>query len=317
MDPEVFLEQEDVHLLIQALNTFALEVDSATHRKNILMNAGIDWAFLSKLIFEVNPSLFANQLVAHFRDYRVLAQRPMYHPMVRVLEYLLQSHTLEDYDRKLFTRLIRQSQENFSGLMARRAVGRIESPPGTARGTGVLIDKQLLLTCKHVFERIIDSGPDLGWVRFGYKMGRYGVELGDLFELDMKQVTNDSHQSDNTIDYALVSIMGKPEYAVARLYSGVPSTIQPVRLIHHPRGEPVQISEAGQIVQLEKEYIQHTIKTDYGSSGGPIFDSSWRVIAIHRGNLSFDRSYAPGATEAIPLYSIWNEIKPHLSLTNS
>ena len=310
MDPDTFLSQDDVPLLVQALNTFALEIDAASSRKEILVNAGIHLAFRSKLIFETSSSHFANKLVAYFREYRVSAEQPMYHPMVNLLEYLLRTHELEDQDRSLFNRLVKQGQENFGGLMARCAVGRIEAPLGTAFGTGVLVGRQLLLTCDHVFERILTGGEDRAWVRFGYKIGKYGVEPGQVFELDIKNIVCHNSQS----DYALVKIMGEPvEYHVAPLFTSIPTAMQNVRLIHHPRGEPVQISEVGQIVQMDKEYINHTIKVDYGSSGGPIFDLRWRVVAIQRGTLLLSRPLPPGITEGIPLYSIWDDLKPHLS----
>jgi hypothetical protein len=314
MDPETFLAQDEVHLLVQALNTFALEVDAADDRKDALVNAGIHLAFRSKLIFGTSPHLFANKLAAHFREYRVSEQQPKYHPMVSLLEYLLSVYDLEDQDRNLFIRLVKQGLENFDGLAARSAVGRIESPMGTAMGTGVLVDRHHLLTCKHVFERISDRGLDRAWVRFGYKTGKYGVELGEVYELEIKSINNSVTQSDHSLDYALVRIFGKPEYRTAPLSNSWLNTTQNVLIIHHPRGEPVQISDVGQIVDVDKEYIQHNIKTDYGSSGAPIFDLSWHIVAIHRGNLSLSRSYAPGVTEGIPICSVWNDIKPHLSM---
>ena len=313
MDPDTFLAQDDVHSLIQALNTFALEVDGADDRKDMLINAGIHLAFRSKLIYGSSPHLFANKLVANFREYRVSNHQPTYHPLVSLLNYLLSVHELEDQDRNLYKRLVKQSQDNFDGQAARSAVGRIESPPGSAMGTGVLIDRQLLLTCKHIFERIFALGLSRAWVRFGYKTGKYGIELGEVFELDIKGLDILDTQSDGIYDCTLVRIIGNPEYHAAHLSNNVPDTTQNVRLVHHPRGEPVQISNVGQIAQVDTEYVKHDIPTDYGSSGAPIFDLNWRVIAIHRGNPSLSRASVPGLTEGIPIYSIWNTIKPHLS----
>lgn len=311
MDSDTFLAQEDVHLLVQALNTFALEVDAAADRKHMLVNAGIHPAFHSKLSFGTSPYLFANALAAHFREYRVSDQQPSYHPMVSLLDYLLKVHELEDQDRKLFERLLQQSLENFDRLAARSAVGRIESPPGTARGTGVLVGMQSLLTCKHVFERIFDHGLERAWVRFGYRAGKYGIEPGEVFELDTESI--DSCNTQSNLDYALVNILGKPAYRAACLSNDLPDTTQNVRLVHHPRGEPVQISDIGRVVQVDQEYVQHDIKADYGSSGAPIFDLHWHVVAIHRGKLGMSRSYTPGTTEGIPISAIWNGIKSHLS----
>lgn len=313
MDPDIFLAQDDVHLLVQALNSFALAVDAGDARKNTLVNAGVHLSFRSKLIFETSPHLFANKLVAHFREYRVSEQRPAYHPMVSLLDYLLKVHELEDQDRNLFKRLVKQGLENLEGLTALSAVGRIEAPQGTAMGTGVLVEKQLLLTCKHVIERISDNGLDRAWVRFGYKTGRYGVASGEIFELDLRTATNSIDQSGDTFDYLLVDIIGKPEYRPAPLSSSFLNTKQQIRLIHHPRGEPAQISESGQIVQVDKDFVRHNVSTDYGSSGAPIFDQSWRVVAIHRGTLGLSRPSVPGVTEGVPLYSIWDSIKPRFS----
>jgi len=313
IEPDIFLAQDDVHLLVQALNTLALEVDSPDERKEMLVNAGIDLAFRSKLTFGISPYLFANKLTAQFREYPVSVQQPAYHPMVSLLDYLLKAYQLEDQDRNLFQRLVKQGMENFSGLAALRAVGRIESPLGTAMGTGVLVDKQVLLTCKHVFERIFDQGLRSAWVRFGYKTGKYGLELGEVFELDISSIHYYVTQSNHTLDYALARINGETACHAVSLSSAWLNRMQNVRIVHHPRGEAAQISDIGQIVAVNKEYIQHNIKTDYGSSGAPIFDQNWQVVAIHRGILALSRSYAPGVTEAIPVGSMWNDIKSHFS----
>jgi hypothetical protein len=314
MDPDTFLIQDDVHLLVQVLNKFALEVDAPGDRKDVLVNAGIHLAFRSRLIFGTSPLLFATMLVARFREYRVSDKHPMYHPLVNLLDYLLKVHELEDQERDLFKRLVNQGMENFNGLAARSAVGRIESPIGTAMGTGVLVDRHHILTCKHVLERIFDKGLDRTWVRFGYKTGKYGVELGEVFELDIKSLASHETRSNNAFDYALVRIFGEPRFRPALLSNSLLNTTQNVRLVHHPRGEPLQISDVGQLVQVDKEYIKHNVKTDYGSSGAPIFDLDWHVVAIHRGTLSLSRPSAPGITEGVPLYSIWNDIKPRLSM---
>ncbi len=314
-NPEIFLAQEDVPLLVQALTMFALEVDAADDRKDTLVNAGIHLAFRSNLTFESRPLLFANKLVARFREYHVQGYQPIYHPMVSLLEYLLQTHELEEQDRNLFNRLLKRGMDNFNGLTARSAVGRIESPPGTAIGTGVLVDRQSLLTCYHVFERIFEHGHDQAWVRFGYKTGRYGIETGEVFELETKSIARSASPSDHMLDYALVRIIGKPKSHPASLSSSVLSSAQPIRLIHHPRGDPVQFSDIGQIVQVDQEHIKHNILTEYGSSGAPILDMDWQVVALHRGTLSLSRPSPPGITEGIPIFSIWDDIKHHLQLS--
>jgi hypothetical protein len=309
----IFLMQEDIPSLVQALRNFALEIDTPDARKAILINAGIHPSFRSKLTLEVSPLIFANKLVACFREYRVSQKQSTYHPMVSLLEYLLQISELEDQDRNLFKRLTQRGMDNLKGLTACGAIGRIESPQGTSIGTGVLINRQLLLTCCHVLESILEEKQDQAWVRFGYKTDKYGVEFGEIFELDLKSIDRYTASTNHTLDYALVRIIGKPEFPIARLSNGTPDTAQSIRLIHHPRGEPVQISDMGQIVQVDREFITHTIETDFGSSGAPIFDLNWHVVALHRGAPTLSRPPAPGTTEGIPISCIWNAIKPYLS----
>ena len=311
MDPDVFLAQTDIHLLVQALTTLALDVDAADSRKDLLTNAGILLDWRSKFTFGASAYLFANKLAAHFREYRVSEEQPTYHPMIRLLEYLLNTYTLEDLDRRLFTKLIRQGQDNFGGLRARRAIGRIKSPPGSAIGTGVLIDKQHMLTGEHVFERIRESGQNQAWVRFGYKRGRYGVEMGKVLELEMNNLV--SHESEP--DYAFVRVLGQPDAPAMPVFIGLPRALQDVRLIHHPQGAPAEISEVGQVVSSNTGYIHHTIQTEYGSSGGAIVDLNWHLVAIHRGIPLLNGPLEPGITEGVPLYRIWDTLKPHFSLT--
>lgn len=311
--PDIILAQEDIPLLVQALNTFALDVDSDDARKDILINAGIHPAFRSKLTFGTSSHLFANKLVAHFREYRVLEHQPMYHPMVSLLEYLLQTFELGDPDRNLFKKLIRQCLDNLNGLAALSTVGRIESPIGTTIGAGVLVAKQLLLTCHHVFDHLLEEEQGHAWVRLGYKTGKYGIELGEVLELDLKSIDRLTPSSNHALDYALIRIISKAEYPIANLSNDILSITQQVRLTHYPCGKPILISDIGQIVQVEREFIKHTIQTYYGSSGAPIFDLNWRVVALHRGALTLSRPSDPGITEGIPISIIWNAIEPLLS----
>ena len=313
MHLNIFLTQEDIPPLVRALRNFALEIDTSDARKAIFINAGIRPSFRSKLTLEECPLIFANKLVACFREYWVSEKQSMYHPMVSLLEYLLQISVLEDQDRSLFKRLAQRGLDNLKGLSACGAIGRIESPQGTAIGTGVLINRRLLLTCCHVLNGLLEEKQDQVWVRFGYKTDKYGIEFGEIFELDLKSIDPCTSSTDQTLDYALVSIIGNPEFPVASLSNDNPDTAKSVRLVHHPRGEPVQISDIGQIVQVDREFITHTIQTDYGSSGAPIFDLNWNVVALHRGVPILSRPPAQGTAEGIPISSIWNVIKPYLS----
>jgi hypothetical protein len=310
MNPESFLEQRDVVPLTLALNQFALRVNVASDRQEFLDSAGVDNALLSNLRLDTQPNRFAQALVAAFKSYPISNQRLDYHPMVSLLKHLCDLapiYGLTDQDVALFTRLTEQGQENLKALAARSAVGRIESPQGTAIGTGVLIGKNLLLTCDHIFNK---SQAKQAWVRFNYTSGSYPLD-SNVFELDLDTATRSSQ-----LDYALVRVKGEPKQRTANLIDAILDSNQEIRLIHHPQGQYIVISGLGQIVQVGDDYIDHNVSTDEGSSGAPIFNWDWQLVAIHRGNLGIGRagrSLEPGTTSGVPLRAFWKNIQTQLS----
>jgi hypothetical protein len=309
MNPENFLEQTEVTSLILALNQWAIQVKVADDRQQFLESAGIDTAFLSNLRLDNRSNIFAQALVAAFKTYRVSNQRLDYHPMVRFLKHLCELAPIDqlaDKDVALFTGLVERGEENLKALTARSAVGRIEFPKGTGIGTGVLIGKNLLLTCDHIFSK---SRARQAWVRFNYTSNSYALDL-DLFELDLNSTIRFSQK-----DYALISIKGEPKQQTVIAIDAILDSGQEIRLIHHPQGQHVIISELGQVVQVGEDYIDHNISTDEGSSGAPIFNRDWELVAIHRGHpgTGAGRTLAPGTTSGLPLHTFWTQIQSHLS----
>ncbi|MCP4367114.1 MAG: trypsin-like peptidase domain-containing protein [Deltaproteobacteria bacterium] len=310
MEPEIFIQQKDVKGLISIFMKFASKFPIATDRQDILNGAGVG----AKVINSINPNtipvVFANSLLAKFREYKLSNQRLDYHPMITFLSFLLNTgagnYGLEDQGVALCQRLIERGKENFNALKARNSVGRIESPKGTGIGTCVLVAKDLLLTCHHIFSK---GNIQQAWVRFDYKENSYSLEE-DFFELDLNFVS-----AHNQPDYALVKINGQPKQKIIvplnkTLSSGQESRI---RIIHHPQGNPVVVSDVGQIVQEGADYIDHNLSTDEGSSGAPVFDQEWDLVAIHRGRYGMGRDIPPDTTEAVPIHAIWDKISPHLT----
>ncbi|NJM72097.1 MAG: trypsin-like peptidase domain-containing protein [Scytonema sp. RU_4_4] len=308
MNPESFLAQNDVASLIMALNHFAIKISSASERQDVLESAGIDTALLSNLKLDTKPSNFAAALVAAFRTYRISNQRRDYHPLVSLLKHLCELapiYGISEYNIALFTRLVEQGEDNFKALAARSSVARIESPKGTAIGTGVLIQNNVLLTCYHVFSK---SQVEQAWVRFNYAAGNYTFD-SDVFKLDLNATKHSSQ-----IDYTLVKVKGELQQQTATPTNTVLNSGQEIRLIHHPQGKQIVISEIGQIVQLGEDYIDHNISADYGSSGAPIFNRNWQLVAIHRGNLGIGRAthtIEQGVTSGVPLSAFWKDIETY------
>ena len=306
MNPEMFLAQNNITPLIKALlPIFTRIYVEAGSRHDLLEIAGIDSLFMGNLRLEVRANIFTQNLVAELKRYPVSKLKYNNHPLVNLLLHLTDfadSNELSEDDLRLFDRLIKQGQENFKALIARNAVGRIESPQGTGIGTGVLVAKNLLLSCNHVFTK---TRVNTAWVRFGYKSSNYVSE--NIFELDLNFIANCPH-----LDYALIRLQATPSLKHIAPVNATLDSRQKIRLIHHPLGKPVEISGLGEIVQVGEDYIDHNLNTDDGSSGAPIFNSCWELIAIHRGNPGVGR-HTTGTMEGKPISAIWNLIANHLS----
>ncbi len=309
MEPEVFLEQRDVVPLTRAMITVLMKVNTASDRQSIFESAGLHPGFLGNLKLDTQPNILAQTLIAEFKRYRLDSRHLNYHPMISLLSYisnLAEIYALSDQDAILFQRLVEQGQENFNALKARSAVGRIESPVGTGIGTGVLVGKNLLLTCHHVFTK---TQVQEAWVRFGYKTGSYGLE--EIYPLDLNFVSHN-----HRLDYALLRIQGQPPQLIVSPSQAQLDTGQEIRLIHHPLGKPVVISHIGQITQVGEDYFDHNIRAEAGSSGAPIFDRQWKIIGIHRGNPGIDRVIKE-TSASLPVRGFWIQIVSYLLETES
>lgn len=305
MNPDIFLEPSDVTPLIKALIPVFTTTNGASERHSLLENADIDSAFIGNLKLDAPPIFFTSTLVAKLKTYKVSHQKNNYHPALNLLEHLVglaEFYGLSDEGLRICDRLIKQGQENFKALTVRNAVGRIESPQNTGIGTGVLIAQNLLLTCNHIFTI---TRVEKAWVTFGYKSDSYSRQ--DIFELDLDFVSYH-----NQLDFALIRLQPNPSLKPIRPVNVGLDSGQKIRLIHHPMGLPVVISGLGEIVQVGQEYIDHNLNTDKGSSGAPIFNDAWELVAIHRGNPGVGRP-TKGTMEGKPISAIWDSIANHLS----
>jgi len=65
-----------------------------------------------------------------------------------------------------------------------------------------------------------------------------------------------------------------------------PIPLEHVVIIQHPNGGLKQITlTANQVVKVSAPYILYTTYTMRGSSGAPVFNDLWQVIAIHHAGI--------------------------------
>lgn len=173
------------------------------------------------------------------------------------------------------------------GTHAACSVCRIITPAG--QGTGFLIASGLVLTNNHV----LPSASALPGSRaeFNYQNDANGQLLpSHRYKFDDRQfVTNEA------LDFTLVALLSDPtrppldQWGIMRLNpENEPLPNEHVVIIQHPEGGPKQIClTANQVVNIWEHRLQYTTDTLPGSSGAPVCNERWEVIALHHagGNL--------------------------------
>lgn len=190
------------------------------------------------------------------------------------------------------------------GLQAARAVGRVEYQ-GRKIGTAFLVAPELVLTNAHVVKEI----PVLkeGGVRFNVEL-----QAGAQWRYFAEQI--------------MVSSIGELDFALMRLVTptiGAPVTLsaeaayptQPANILQYPEGRSLQVAlRRNEIVHVDPTRLYYVTDTEGGSSGSPVFNDDWNVIALHRAGMEDDAQRpVKNANQGVPLTAIEPLIRPYLT----
>jgi len=205
--------------------------------------------------------------------------------------------------------LIVNSEDNFididmlaGAIYTAQAVGRIELPKGRALGTGFLVGPDLMLTNYHVFKSKDMLGSAV--VRFDYHANADGAATqGRVYEFQPEFYVG---SPDTELDFALVKLKGEP-LADRKLQPGdedlgylellrrgrhrgylllAPRDIvehERVNIIQHPNGNPqkVVLTQNYVLANMSADRVHYLADTQPGSSGSPVLNRYWEVIALH------------------------------------
>ncbi|MBV8835950.1 MAG: DNA/RNA non-specific endonuclease [Alphaproteobacteria bacterium] len=212
----------------------------------------------------------------------------------------------DDINDSLLERVIGKTRDFLAiqffdrGTVASRAVCRIVTnlDNGQAFGTGFLVSPALLLTNHHVLQSEDDA--ERSTAEFNYQLGAANVVMPiETFKIDPVRF----FLTDEGLDFSLVAVApqsasGKPlaSFGYCPLIGAEGKIIvgQPVNIIQHPRGDMKQVViRENKLVDLPDkkpnstidEYAHYEADTDSGSSGSPVFNDQWEVVALHHSGI--------------------------------
>ena len=219
------------------------------------------------------------------------------------------------------------------GAELRRTVARIKvvtSDGAEAFGTGFLVGPGILLTNRHVLDQS-DIGGDSLLSIVANAVAELDVEIVPqviapgktrlvsstpaVFRLAPQTLL--LTDAWNALDYVLIALESKSidgqhdisEYGFNRLSADMGKTVtgEPVFIIQHPNGESKKIALLNNKMMIRNEqssYLYYEADTEPGSSGSPVFNRQWEVVALHH-SVEFARD--PEDRILAKDGSLWNE----------
>lgn len=176
-------------------------------------------------------------------------------------------------------------------MLARRCVGRIRVRGGGRQGwaTGFLIAPGLILTNHHVFPTAASVASST--IGFDYWFDVAGHPPADPDEFDLG--ADLFHVSDEDLDFAVVGVRDRSIGGAAIAQRGFLRLIAEsgkvkekdfVTILQHPDGVPMQVAlRENEVVRAgeDEPYLWYKADTAHGSSGAPVFNDSFQVVALH------------------------------------
>ena len=197
----------------------------------------------------------------------------------RVFERIIEGNELQDIN--YFSR----------GTRAARSVARIAVRDGSGRrrawGTGFLIAPQVLITNNHVL-------PDAGLAaaseaHFQFERDIDGLPLDPTtFALDPRRLFFTSP----ALDFSVVAVAPRSLNAELALdafgclplvgATGKIAEGEWLTIVQHPNGDPKQVCvRENRYIKKTDDVIWYSTDTVGGSSGSPVFNNDWYVVALH------------------------------------
>lgn len=197
-------------------------------------------------------------------------------------------------------RIINQTRDLLSvefleiGLDVARSVGRI-TYMGQATGTGVLVAPGVIMTNNHVLDSV--ESAEAADFELDYEPNLFGAAKSvQSFRLQPRRFFFTSRE----LDYTIVAVIDRShrgadieDYGYRPLIAqdGKIMKGEPVNIIGHPAGQPKQVvvrdSYLVDLPNIDNAdfYFHYTGDTEKGSSGSPVFNDQWEMVALHHSGI--------------------------------
>lgn len=218
------------------------------------------------------------------------------------------------------------------GAIVQRAVARVvlikahtingyTFQPGTGWATGFMVSPTLFLTNNHVIPD--KSFSDKVRVQFNYQLGPDGIETTtESYFPD----ADDVFHTNRALDYTLVRLRpnqeGDEEPAqpgdswgyIALNDSPVFRNSQHFNVVQHPRGRRKEVAlQDNEIDKLFSNVVRYRSDTEPGSSGSPVFDNLWQLVALHHAGGDRDAQGTWLNNEGIRIDAVVKDLREHFS----
>lgn len=196
-----------------------------------------------------------------------------------------------------FERAIGQNDSVYSNFVelihqAKQRVGRIAVKRGNSNigfATGFMVAENLLLTNWHVFKTINEVAESE--IQFYYEYNTFG---NPGTPVSFKLQTDLFFHSNEPLDYCFVGVSTKDVTGTKNLSDIGYIFLDPglgkighegqeaLNIIHHPNGDYMQLSiRENRFKKITPISIWYETDTAPGSSGSPVFNDQWQVVALH------------------------------------
>jgi endonuclease G len=178
------------------------------------------------------------------------------------------------------------------GMIASKAVARVEVHDAEAQligfGSGFMISPRLFLTTHLVLPSVARASHS--WVEFRCEFDALGRAIDPVtFAFDPAVF----FFTDSELDFTVVAVAPESadrgthvaSFGWLRLHPDRDTALpgEWLTLVHHPGGKPKQVAlRQNLLVDVTDSALWYMTDTAAGSSGAPVFNDSWQVVALHQ-----------------------------------